>query len=151
MFKRDLQAQIREFIVGGKDIWDGGDVWRKMTTGVVLRKFCGLDLFVEESDAIGDKLWLCLPPETKGEDNENGDKGKSRLCVGKGYVQLMDNMVQRFRFAVETLGMEGDIKELRSSGKKRLEHWGIPGSDEGTTDENFGVNLMLFSAGFVAV
>lgn len=141
---------MRRLFVGkgcGKEMWDGRDERGVMTTGVFLRRFCGLELFVEGGSSIGESLWLCLPFDMKGGGGRDDEGEKGRLRIGSNYTYLKEDMVQRFRFAVETLGMEGDTKE-NPSGERRLEHWRVEGSRKGV-NENFGVNLVLFSAGFV--
>lgn len=133
------------FIEKGKEMWDVGDGKGKLTTGRFLRRFCGLELFVEG----GGVLWLCLPfcirgGGGSGGEEEDGEKG--RLCIGGGYTVLVEGMVQRFRFAVGTLGMEG----VGNVGERRLEHWRVSGDwDPAPVNGDFGVKLMLFSAGFV--
>lgn len=128
---------------GGKGVWDAGDGRGKMTTGMFLRRFCGLELFVEGA---GERLWLCLPFQMKGGE---GEGGKGRLCVGRRYTQLVEDAVPRFRFAVGTLGMTAGGEERGQSAERRLEHWHEADDRRGISNKDCDVKLMLFSAGYV--
>lgn len=128
----------------GKGVWDVGDGGGKLTTGMFLRRFCGLELFVEGACAIGEGLWLSLPFEMKGGDAE--DKG--RLCVGRKYTRLVEDAIPRFWFAVETLGM-GAGGEGKQPVERRLEHWREVDDWKAIASGDCGVKLMLFSAGYV--
>lgn len=130
----------------GKKVWDPGDGKGKLTTGMFLRRFCGLELFVEGGCAVGEGLWLCLPFEMKG---GGGEKEKGRLRVGRKYTQLVEDAVSRFWFAVDTLGMDAGIDEGKQCAERRLEHWRSVGDRKDTTNSDSDVKLMLFSAGFV--
>lgn len=132
----------------GKGVWDAGDGGGKLTTGMFLRRFCGLELFVEGACAVGEGLWLCLPFEMRG--GSAGEEEKGRLCVGRRYTQLTKDAVPRFWFAVETLGMVAGGKEGgKQPAERRLEHWRGIDDRKGIANRDCGVKLMLFSAGFV--
>lgn len=144
VFRRELELEVRRMFVEkgcGKGVWDAGDGRGKMTTGMFLRRFCGLELFVEGS---GEGLWLCLPFQMKG-----GEEGNGKLCVGRKYMQLVEDAVPRFRFAVETLGMAAGGEEKGQFAERRLEHWREVDDWKGISNADYGVKLMLFSVGYV--